>query len=204
MFPVTKIIGLTGGIGSGKSTIAEVFSKLNVPVYNSDKAAKEIYFNKKIKEEVISALGPNVYKNDSELNKEYIGKKIFYNKELLLLLNSIIHPAVAKDFEVWLKKKNTPYIIRESALLFETGLYKYSYANILVTTDKNTRISRVVKRDHISEEQVLKVIQNQLVDTEKEKFADYIIQNDENKLIIPQVLKIHEILNSLLTSYTVA
>ena len=192
-----KVIGLTGGIGSGKSTIAGIFERLGVPVYNSDKSAQKVYFKPEIKKLVIELMGPEAYIGDTSLNKEFIASAVFSDNQKLEKLNLIIHPAVAKDFKEWKEKQHSAYLIKESALLFETGIYKEMDAVVLVSADADLRIERVKKRDHLTEEQVLQRINKQWPEAEKEKLAQFIVSNNERQLVIPQVLAIHEkILNS--------
>ncbi len=187
-----KVIGLTGGIGSGKSTIAGIFEHLGVPVYNSDKSAQKIYFKPEVKKQVIELIGAEAYLTDSSLNKEFIAAAVFSDHQKLEQLNSIIHPAVAKDFKEWKEKQHASYLVKESALLFETGIYKEMDALVLVSADKDLRIERVKKRDHLTEEQVLQRINKQMPEAEKEKLAQFIVSNNERQLVIPQVLKIHQ------------
>lgn len=188
-----KVIGLTGGIGSGKSTIAGIFKTLGVPVYNSDERAKELYFNTEIKKKVIELLGNDAYKDETTLNKKFIGRKIFSDKELLTKLNAIIHPAVGKDFEEF-KKIHTKekYIVKESALLIEAGLLKTVDKLLVVTSNEILRTDRLKKRDGLNKEEISNIIAKQLPDAEKIKKADWVIENNEQELLIPQVLKIHK------------
>ena len=188
-----QVIGLTGGIGSGKSTLATIFKTLGVAVYNSDERAKELYFNPEIKKLVIELLGPEAYVSKSKLAKKYIGKKIFSDKTLLEKLNAIIHPAVAKDFEAFKKAhKNSKYVIKESALLVEAGLLKQVDKLLVVISNTELRTQRIKKRDGINEKESEKIMQNQLSDKEKIKKADWVIENNEENLLIPQVIKIHQ------------
>ncbi len=188
-----KVLGLTGGIGSGKSTVAHVFKTLGVAIYNSDQRAKELYFVAEIKNKVEALLGKKAYKNEKALDKKYIRTKIFSDKKILEDLNTIIHPAVGKDFEDFKKlHKKDSYIIKETALLFEAGITKAVDKILVVSTTDELRKKRIAKRDKISEKEIEQIVEKQMPDKEKIKKADWVIENNEEKLLIPQVLKIHQ------------
>ena len=156
-----KIIGLTGGIGSGKTTISKEFIDNSIKVYNSDDRAKFLMINSKnIKNKLLDSFGSEIFSGGS-LNKSYISKLIFNDSRSLNLINSIVHPEVLKDFIDWKSNLNDKYIIYESALIFETGFYKRNDFNILVTSELNLRINRIVKRDKLDKEMVIKKIQSQ-------------------------------------------
>jgi dephospho-CoA kinase len=170
-----KIIGLTGGIGSGKTTVAKMFKELGVPVYNSDLRAKKLMNNsKEIKTAVINLLGKDSYELDS-LNKKYIADKVFNNKELLQKLNAIVHPAVKNDFMAWVKRKKTPYVIQEAAILFENNSYTNFDKIILVKAPKEVRLERIMARDNGSKEEILARMENQWDDSKKIPLSDYVI-----------------------------
>jgi dephospho-CoA kinase len=192
------IVGLTGGIGSGKSTVAKMFAVLGVPVYNSDERAKEMYYEAGVKEQVIAILGAEAYDAQAKINRAYISEKIFSNKELLQKINSVIHPAVGRDFKKFVEEhKMSKIIIKESALLFEAGLKDKVDKVIFVSSPLDERIVRIMKRDNASREQVLKRMANQAPDENKIAQSDFVIQNNEQNAIIPQVLRIHkELLNA--------
>ena len=192
-----KIIGLTGGIGAGKSTIAKIFMDNGIPVYNSDNKAREI-MNKNIdlKNKIILSFGKQSYQNE-KLNKAYISKIIFDNKLELNKINSLVHPFVQDDFYKWIKKTPSKYIIYESALIFETGSYKKNDFNILVISDLDKKIERVCKRDNLSKIQVLKRINNQWDDDKKMSLCDYKIFNNSLNESKTQTLKIIEIFNNM-------
>ena len=192
-----KIIGLTGGIAAGKSTIAKIFMDDGIPVYNSDNKAREI-MNKNIdlKNKIILSFGKQSYQNE-KLNKAYISKIIFDNKLELNKINSLVHPFVQKDFYKWIKKTPSKYIIYESALIFETGSYKKNDFNILVISDLDKKIERVCKRDNLSKIQVLKRINNQWDDDKKMSLCDYKIFNNSLNESKTQTLKIIEIFNNM-------
>jgi len=185
-------IGLTGGIGSGKSFIAEIFKKLGVPVYNADTRASFISDkDPEVKSNIVSLFGQKVYSNGL-LNRQYVGGMVFDNPDLLERLNSIIHPAVEADFLKWCStKKEHNYIIKEAAILFETGSYKKLDSTILVVAPEDIRIKRVLKRDNTDRDSVKKRVENQWGDQEKEKLANYIINNDGRTLLLPQIINIH-------------
>jgi dephospho-CoA kinase len=185
-----KLIGITGGIGSGKSTIAKVFMSLSYPVYNSDTKAKElINSNEELINSIKLSFGNDIY-NSNGLDRKKMASIVFNNPEKLELLNSIIHPAVGEDFEKWVDSQNTSFILKEAAILFETGIYKSLHKTILVSAPQETRIERVIKRDNTNQEEVLSRMNNQWSEEKKTELADYVIDNSGNKLVIPQVLEI--------------
>ena len=190
------IIGLTGGIGSGKSTVAKLFETMGCAIYNSDEKAKELYFNTSVKAQVISLLGNESYLSDHEINKDYISKKVFSDTQLLHQLNKIIHPAVKEDFTNFQSKFSPEtIIIKETALLFETGIYKELDYSILVTAPVFIKIARVIKRSNVTKEDVEKRMLTQWTDKRKSPLATFIIVNDNNQALIPQVLQIIKKLN---------
>lgn len=187
-------VGVTGGIGSGKSLICKVFEVLNIPVYYADEKAKFLMQNNDILTDKISKLlGQNAYLN-GVLNKSYIADRIFNNAKLLAKLNALVHPAVREDFTKWSDKQNAPYVIEESAIIFEASLNQYFDKTILVVASEETRINRVIKRSKISKEQIQSRIQSQWTDEKKIPLADYVINNSGTNSFILQVLKIHELL----------
>lgn len=191
-----KIIGLTGGIGSGKTTIAKMFEKLGVPVYYADDEAKKIMNSSdQIKKKLIDLFGKKAYKND-ELNREFIAKIIFNDKNKLNDINAIIHPEVDKCFKNWARNQTSKYIIQENAIIFENN-YQNRYDKIIsVTAPIDVKIHRVVKRDHTSKEKVLERMHNQLDDDYKIKNSFFVINNTSLKDSENEVKRIHEILNS--------
>lgn len=185
-----KLIGITGGIGSGKSTIAKVFMSLGYPIYNSDTRAKElINSNEELINSIKLSFGDNLY-NSQGLDRKKMASIVFNNPEKLELLNSIIHPAVGKDFENWVNSQNTTFVLKEAAILFETGIYKSLHKTILVSSSEETRIERVMKRDNTKQLEVLSRMKSQWNEEKKTKLADYVIDNSGNELVIPQVLAI--------------
>jgi dephospho-CoA kinase len=189
-----KIIGLTGGIGSGKSTVAEFFSALDVPVYNSDEEAKALMVNsKKLKKSIIALLGKKAYKGKI-LNKTYIADKIFKDGALLQKMNDLVHPAVRKHFLKWAKKQDAPYVIQETALIFENSVAEFYDGTILVTAPENIRVDRVMKRDDCTKKEVMDRLKKQLPDAEKIPFADHVIENLELEKTRQKVIDLHQAL----------
>ena len=188
------IVGVTGGIGSGKSTVAHIFNALGVPVYNSDIRSKELLnTNSELKSRLIEQFGEEIY-TSSGVDRKHFASIIFKDNKLLEISNSIIHPYVKKDFEDWVSAQSFTYSIKESAILFETAIYKQLDKIVLVTAPEELRIKRVVERDQTPEEVVLERIKNQWEDAKKIPLADFTILNNETELLLPQVLKIHQAL----------
>ena len=186
------VVGLTGGIGSGKSTIAEMFRELGVPVYNSDERAKLLMnTSKKIKKQLVELLGKKAFLDD-KLNKAFIAKKVFNDANLLEQLNHIVHPVVRKDFIKWMKKQNAAYVIQETALLFENNTQDLYDIVILITAPKELRIERVLSRDETSKDQIMARMNNQLDDEVKVELANLVIENIDLKSTALKVLKVHE------------
>lgn len=185
------IVGLTGGIGSGKSVVAKVFETLGAKIFNSDNKAKEAYADPYIKRKVIDLLGEKSYQNGKH-NKSYISEVIFSDEELRLKLNGIIHPFVGDAFKSFVEKNRNSLVIKESALLVELKLHNELDKLIVVTSPLSLRIERIMKRDGLSKEAVINKINAQSTDEQKSTVADYVIINDEEQAIIPQVLKIYQ------------
>lgn len=176
-----KIVGLTGGIGSGKTTVSKEFQKYSIKVYNSDLRAKFLMNNSIVlKNKLINNFGKEFYIND-ELNKSYISQIIFNDPISLKLVNSMVHPEVFNDFNEWRQSLSEKFVLYESALIFETGSYKLNDFNILVTCDHDLRVKRIIKRDGINEEKINSIINNQWDDDKKISLADYIFFNTSNK-----------------------
>ena len=189
-------VGLTGGIGSGKTTIARIFMQLGVPIYFSDTRAKYLMQNNKfLKESLISLFGSKVFIN-SLLNRSYISSIVFSNPEELVKLNTLVHPFVQKDFQYWLASKNTKYVIKEAAILFEAGADKFLDHVILVESPEDLKISRVMLRDGITREEVLMRMGKQWSDDKKRTNADYIIFNNEKCSLINQILRLDSIFSA--------
>lgn len=192
-------VGITGGIGSGKTTICKILELMGAPVFYSDKIAKSVMQTDKVLiEQVKKAFSSNAYYEDGSLNRVYLGAVVFKDDIALKRLNDLVHPAVFRAFDLWLKKnEKAPYILKETALLFETRSYLECDYSILITSPLKLRIARVVERDYVSEEYLLSVIDKQLSDEEKSKLADYFIINDEMQLLIPQVQQLHHTFTQL-------
>jgi dephospho-CoA kinase len=186
-----KLVGITGGIGSGKSMVSKILETMGYAVYDSDKRAKELYFKPNIKASVTQLLGAHSYHADGTLNKAYIGTKVFSNTSELKALEQILHPAVKSDFLDWQKEhQSSTVLFKESALIFEKQLDKELDAVILVVASMEERINRIMQRDHISEAQIRERIDKQLSDEEKLKCTDLVVKNSENSLILPQIIEI--------------
>lgn len=185
-------IGITGGIGAGKSIVCKLFLLLGIKVYNADYFAKYIMQNDAILvQQIKNAFGNDVYSNE-KLNREKLAKIVFNNSDKLQQLNNLVHPAVAKHAFNWMNQQAGPYVLKEAALLFETGSYQLLDYTILVTAPEVVRIERVRKRDNTDAENVKKRIDKQLPDIEKETMADFIVINDNSTPLIPQVNKLHQ------------
>lgn len=189
-------VGLTGGIGSGKSLISNIFRKLGIPVYDSDSATKALYKSDSIlKEQIQNAFGKESYLDSGELNKKFIAKLIFSDKEKLKLINHIVHPRVKLDFEKWLIEHNKKdYVIKEAAILIESNAYKQVDKIIVVSAPLELRIERVKQRDNLNEHEIRKRIKNQLSEDDMIKFADFVISNNNQDAVLPQILRIHQLL----------
>lgn len=174
-----KLIGLTGGIGSGKTEVAKMIETKGYPVYYSDVRAKEIVNEKaEIKVGIIQLLGEEAYDEKGQYNRKWVAQQVFNNSELLLKLNAIIHPVVKQDFEYWKNTQNTDFIFKETALLFELGLDKSCFKSILVTAENQIRIKRVMDRDGKTYREVEAIIQKQMPEKEKRQRADFVIDNN--------------------------
>lgn len=174
-----KIIGITGGIGSGKSTVSQFIEELGFPVYDSDFWAKELVnIDENLKSRIIELLGEESYDEHGKYNRKFVAEKVFDHQELLLKLNQIIHPAVKIHFENWVNAQNAEFVFKETALLFELKLNESCYQSILVTADENIRIKRVMDRDGRTYREVKEIIDKQMPEVDKVKLADFVIQNN--------------------------
>lgn len=189
------VVGLTGGIGSGKTTVGSMFEELGVPVYNSDEEAKKLMVtSNEVKQAIIRLLGEKAYP-DGKLDKAYISRRIFANESLLLKMNAIVHPAVRKHFLKWAEKQKFPYVIQEAAIIFEIGSQEFYNSIILVTAPKEIRIERIMKRnENTSKKSVEARMQNQWEDSEKIKGSDYVIENLDLVRTRAEVAKVHQAL----------
>ncbi|MBL7933854.1 MAG: dephospho-CoA kinase [Bacteroidia bacterium] len=185
------IIGLTGGIGSGKSTVSKLFEILGYAVFYSDDVAKEVYFDQVVKRQVVELLGPESYVSDLLLNKSFISSRIFSDTILLHRLNAIIHPAVKERMMQFVADNKHKHVVKESALLFEARLDKEVDKIVVVAAEEEIVIERVMKRDGANREDVIKRIKSQMPPEEKIRRADFVIYNNEQQLLITQVLEVH-------------
>ncbi|MBO9660461.1 MAG: dephospho-CoA kinase [Chitinophagaceae bacterium] len=191
-------IGLTGGIGSGKSTIARIFEVLGVAVYYADDAAKRVMNeNAEVRQNVLKHFGEESYTAEGLLNRPYISSQVFGNPEKLALLNSISHPATIADSEQWMAKQTGAYAIKEAALLFESGSAGSLDYIIGVYSPTSLRILRTMNRDNITREDVLQRMKRQINETVKMKLCDFVVRNNEQELVIPQVVELDERIRKL-------
>jgi dephospho-CoA kinase len=194
---MTLRIGLTGGIGSGKSTVAKVFEVLGIPVYYADEAARHIMnADPLLREQIIQHFGPGAYDN-GVLNRKYLAGIVFNDPVKLELLNSLVHPATIRDGELWMQQQTTPYAVKEAALIFESGSQSQLDYVIGVSAPDALRIHRTMQRDHITRDDVIARINKQVKQVIKMRLCDFVICNDEQQPVIPQVLKLHEQLLAL-------
>lgn len=193
-----KIVGLTGGIGSGKTSVCKAFEKRNVPVFYADDEAKKLYLDPTILKDLCEITGQNILDENGQLDKPLFSSIIFSNKAILEKVNAYVHPKVKEQFSTWYSRQNAPFCIREAAILIESGSYKDCDKIILVTAPLEERIQRVVKRDNTSYDAVKKRIENQLSEEEKKKFADYILENVDITLLDNKVNELyHQLLRDL-------
>lgn len=189
-----KVIGLTGGIGSGKTTVANMFRELGVPVYVADLEAKNLMNTSKvIKRQLIEKFGSQAYAN-GELNRNFLAAKVFNDEVELQKINSIVHPKVKEHFDKWLSKQTSPYVIKEVAIIFEHNRQDEYDAIILVVSDKQQRLERVMKRDNSTREKVISIMNNQMADDVKIPLSNYIIENTTLQSTKAQVEEIHKTL----------
>jgi dephospho-CoA kinase len=184
-------VGITGGIGSGKSTVCKVFSAIGIPVFEADQEAKQLMnADPELRRQLIALFGAAVYLPDQTIDRKYLAGIVFNDPSLLAQLNEIVHPAVRKAFSDWCEKQNSPYVLHEAAILFESGFYKLMDKTIAVVTRENERMERVMKRDHATAEQVKQRMDNQMRDAERIRLADFVISNNNDELITPQIVDI--------------
>jgi dephospho-CoA kinase len=193
-------IGITGGIGSGKSLICQIFHVLGVPVYDADSRAKKLMTTDGILiDQIKKEFGSLSYDEKGGLNRELLGKTVFNQPDKLARLNALVHPRVAWDYKQWVSEQSSAkYCLKEAALLFEAGSYELLEKIIVVTAPDELRIKRVLHRDpHRNKTDIERIIKNQMPQEEKIRRADFVIKNDESELVVPQVLKLHEWFNSI-------
>lgn len=193
-------VGITGGIGSGKSTVAGVFAALGIPVYEADERAKRlIEENHEIVRSIKTLFGDAAYSPDGKYNKAYVAEKVFQDQSLLQKLNAIVHPAVGKDFEEWVSRQRAPYVLKEAAIMNRGAGHRNAGRRgagldkiIVVNSPLPLRIERIKNRDGRSQEQIENIVRNQKSEEEFLALADYVVYNNEEEFIIDQVLKIHK------------
>ena len=191
-----KTVGLTGGIGSGKSTVARIFKCMGFPIYIADtEASRLMNTSPEIRKEITERFGETIYDND-RLNRAELAKIIFDDKEALQYINQIVHPRVMEDFKTWCKRQKKTIALFESAILYEAGLSEFFEQIICVTAPEVVRIQRVMNRDHTTTEKVRDRIKNQMDDSEKVYRADFVVNNDGTQALLPQITNIIQQLNS--------
>jgi dephospho-CoA kinase len=189
---MTAKLGVTGGIGSGKTTVCRVFTVLGIPVFLADDAAKELMNNDLVlREKINSVAGKDLY-TKGYLDRKELAHLIFSNHSLLEKVNSLVHPRVFESFETWVSEFNTPYLIMEAAILYESQAYKLVDRVVSITAPIEERISRVMGRSELTRGQVLERVNSQMDDEERNERSYYVINNSDSELIIPEILKIHE------------
>ncbi len=190
-------IGLTGGIGSGKSTVAKVFEVLGMPVYYADDAAKKLMNEEgSLKQQIQKIFGATAYRN-GQLDRKYVADIVFKKPDKLQLLNALVHPATINDAQKWMQRQRTSYAIKEAALIFESGAQQQLDYVIGVYAPTPLRIQRTMQRDGITEEEVIARINKQLDENSKMQLCDFVIINDEEQLLIPQVVEVHKKITAL-------
>lgn len=190
-------IGITGGIGSGKSTVAKIFAILGIPVYYADGAAKRLMeTNAELQQSLTAVFGDQLYQ-DGQLNRPFLANLVFNDADKLAQLNALVHPATLKDAEEWMQRQTAPYCLKEAALIFESGSQQNLDYVIGVYAPESLRIQRVVQRDGVKQEQVLARMNKQINETIKMRLCDFVIANDEQQMVIPQVMALHERLLSM-------
>lgn len=198
---MTKVLGLTGGIGSGKTTVAKMFEALDVPVYNADQAARILMQSSKdLKHKIKQLLGEDAYKQN-QLNKAFISEKIFNNKVLLTQINEVVHPEVALDFNSWLSTKTSTYVVKEVAILFEIAAEDQFDYILTVTAPQALRIKRIIERDNITLATIKAVMSNQLQDSEKTTKSDFVIINTGWDHTQKQVYDIHKTIHKDVSNF---
>ncbi len=192
-----KIIGLTGGIGSGKTTVARMFNALGVPIFIADEVGKDLMQNDpNLSAALVDAFGSDVFK-EGLLNRSYIADRVFSDKFLLTKLNGLVHQAVAAAFKLWLAQQSSSYVIKESAILFEHGLDQNCDAVILVTASVEDRLKRCLSRENMTESRFYAILNNQWDQSKTESLADFVITNVDLKNTKEQVLNVHHTLNKM-------
>jgi len=190
-------VGITGGIGSGKTLVCTIFEMLGIPVYYADTQAKQLMnTDLELKAAIENCFGSGIY-NDGTLDRQKLSDIIFNDHVALEKINSLVHPAVARDFDSWCARQTSPYVLEEAAIIFESGIAHRFDKTVLVTAPENIRIERVCARDSVAPETVRKRMKNQWTDNRKIALADYIVNNDGIRMVIPQVIEIHKRIKNL-------
>ncbi|MFO8054092.1 MAG: dephospho-CoA kinase [Bacteroidales bacterium] len=185
-------LGLTGGYGSGKSTIAKAIEAMGFPVFYADQRAKQLYKRKDVKAQIRGVLGDHVFDDHGHIDKKKLASTVFYDAQKLTRVNAILHPKVAEDFEQWLEQQSHKLVFHEAALLFEAGFQaKFDYV-VTVSAPEELCVERVVRRDGVSREQVMQRMKYQYSDQKKRELADFIIENDQRSMVLPQLLELIE------------
>ncbi len=189
-----NVLGLTGGIGSGKTTVANMFREIGVPVYIADDEAKKLMnSDAELQQEITGLFGEEAYQ-DGMLNRKFLANRVFRDKKLLEKLNAIVHPVVGKNFEQWKKEQTAAYVVYEAAILFEKGGYKKCDKNLLITAPREVKIQRIISRDQTTPAEIEARMNNQWPDEKKAEFADFIINNQDIEQTRREVRKIHQIM----------
>lgn len=193
-----KVVGVTGGIGSGKTTVCKIFSLLDVPVYNADLEAKNLYGDNTIKKKIVRLFGRDILQKGASVDKIKLAEIIFNDPSSLKKVNAIIHPAIRKQFLKWKSRhKKEKYVIKEAAIMIESGAIKDVDFLISVNSPVQLRLERALQRDNADKEQILKRMKEQLTDKARNKYADAIIYNDDKHSLIEQVLALHKKIGKL-------
>ncbi len=195
---MTKLVGVTGGIGSGKTLVCDILTKLGVPVYYADREARRLMEeDPEVAGEISRLLGKRAYRN-GKLDRSYISEKVFGNDELLHSLNKVVHPSVRRDFADWASRQgDAGYVVEEAAVLFESGAHRYMDLTVLVLAPEKVRIRRVMERDGVDETSVRKRMMHQMDEDRKREMADHLIYNSGGEMLLPQVVELHKkLLNS--------
>lgn len=186
-------IGITGGIGTGKTTVCRIFESLGTPVFDADSTAKSIMnTSPQLIQAIKERFGEGAYLANGELDRKYLAAKVFTDQHALSALNALVHPAAIQAFVDWAARQSAPYVVKEAAILFESGSYRDCDFTILVAAEEAVRIARVIKRDGVDEKSVRDRISKQMPEEEKKRLADFIIYNNGREALLPQVLKLHE------------
>lgn len=185
-------IGLTGNIGSGKTSVAHVFEVLGIPVFYADDESKKLFLEPQVKKDLAQLFGNAIITKSKEVDKQKLASIVFTDKAKLKQLNELLHPLVYKRYLEWVDNQKASYTILEAAILFESGFNKYVHQSICVYADKKSRINRIVKRDKFERSDVEARMKNQLDDEQKNKLADFLVNNNDDEMVIPQILKIHK------------